>query len=75
MGQPFELITERELRSEFIRQKFTKSDWLNTTLLKRISDGIPDFALLKNGERIACEVELTRKSSRRYIEKMNHYRN
>jgi hypothetical protein len=74
-GQPFEFITERELRSEYIEQNFSKSDRRNTTLLKRIADRIPDFVLLENGERIACEVELTRKSSKRYIEKMNRYRN
>ena len=74
-GQPFEFITERELRSEYIEQNFTKADRRNTTLLKRIADRIPDFVLLENGERIACEVELTRKSSKRYIEKMNRYRN
>jgi hypothetical protein len=74
-GQPFEFITERELRSEYIEQNFSKADRRNTTLLKRIADRIPDFVLLENGERIACEVELTRKSSKRYIEKMNRYRN
>jgi hypothetical protein len=74
-GQPFEFITERELRSEYIEQNFSKSDRRNTTLLKRIADRIPDFVLLENDERIACEVELTRKSSKRYIEKMNRYRN
>jgi hypothetical protein len=74
-GQPFEFITERELRSEYIEQNFSKADRRNTTLLKRIADRIPDFLLLENGERIACEVELTRKSSKRYIEKMNRYRN
>jgi hypothetical protein len=74
-GQPFKFITERELRSEYIEQNFSKSDRRNTTLLKRIADRIPDFVLLENGERIACEVELTRKSSKRYIEKMNRYRN
>jgi hypothetical protein len=74
-GLPFEFITERELRSEYIEQNFSKSDRRNTTLLKRIADRIPDFVLLENDERIACEVELTRKSSKRYIEKMNRYRN
>ncbi|MFC0187623.1 hypothetical protein ACFFJY_04945 [Fictibacillus aquaticus] len=73
--QPFEFITERELRTKYIDQNFSKSDRRNTTLLKKIADRIPDFILLENGERIACEVELTRKSSTRYIEKMNRYRN
>jgi hypothetical protein len=74
-GQPFEFITERELRSEYIERNFSKSDRRNTTLLKKIADRIPDFVQVENGEKIACEVELTRKSSKRYFEKMNRYRN
>jgi hypothetical protein len=73
--QPFKFISERELRSEYIEQNFSKSERRNTTLLKKIADRIPDFVLLEKGEKIACEVELTRKSSKRYIEKMNRYRN
>ncbi|MDN4072903.1 hypothetical protein [Fictibacillus terranigra] len=73
-GQPFEFITERELRSDYIRQNFTKADRRNTTLLKRISDRIPDFVVVEQGSKIACEVELTRKSSKRYLEKMRRYK-
>lgn len=72
--QEFQFISERELRSEYLDQNFSKSDRKNTTKLKKVADRIPDFLVVEPGGRIAHEVELTQKSSKRYLEKMARYR-
>ncbi|MFC0560776.1 hypothetical protein [Halalkalibacter alkalisediminis] len=73
--QPFEFITERELRSRYLEQNFSKSDRTNTTKLKSIPDRIPDFVVVENDQKIAHEVELTQKSRKRYVRKFNMYTN
>lgn len=74
-NKPFEFITERELRSLYLEQNFSKADRQNTTKLKSIPDRIPDFVLIENGQKIAHEVELTQKSRKRYIKKFAMYTN
>ncbi len=73
-GTDFKFITERELRSRYLRQNFSKEERQNTTLLKTVPDRIPDFVLFENGKKIACEVELTQKSSKRYSRKFLRYK-
>lgn len=70
----FKFISERELRSNYLDQNFSKKDRRNTTLLKKVPDRIPDFVLMEGSLKIACEVELTIKSKRRYKEKFERYR-
>ena len=67
-------LTERELRSSYLTQNFSKEQRRNTTLLKKVPDRIPDFVLYEDGKRIACEVELTQKSKNRYEMKFNRYK-
>lgn len=73
-GQDFEFITERELRSNYLTQNFSSKDRQNTTLLKKVPDRIPDFVLIEKGKRVACEVELTQKSAKRYTQKFARYK-
>lgn len=69
----FEFISERELRSNYLRQNFSKEERRNTTLLKKVPDRIPDFVLVEGERKIACEVEITLKSKKRYEEKFERY--
>lgn len=73
-GGDFHFLSERELRSRYLRQNFSKEERRNTTLLKKVPDRIPDFVLFENGKKIACEVELTQKSSKRYNRKFLRYK-
>lgn len=73
-GQDFEFLTERELRSNYLTQNFSSKDRQNTTLLKKVPDRIPDFVLIEKGKKVACEVELTQKSAKRYREKFARYK-
>lgn len=73
-GNDFAFLSERELRSTYLRQNFSKEERRNTTLLKKVPDRIPDFVLFENGKKIACEVELTQKSSKRYNRKFLRYK-
>jgi hypothetical protein len=70
----FHFLTERELRSEYLDYNFSKNDRKNPTKLKQVADRIPDFVVLDGESKIAHEVELTQKSSKRYQEKMARYR-
>lgn len=70
----FTFITERELRSSYLDVNFNERQRQNTTLLKKVPDRIPDFVVEEENNRIAYEVELTQKSSKRYIEKMRLYK-
>ncbi|WP_424475704.1 hypothetical protein [Oceanobacillus kimchii] len=71
---PFEFISERELRSNYLTQNFSKEQRRNTTMLKKVPDRIPDFVLIEGSKKIACEVELTVKSKKRYEEKFERYK-
>ncbi|MBM7554421.1 replication-relaxation family protein [Thalassobacillus pellis] len=73
-GQSFAFQTERELRSDYLDLYFSPTDRRNPTKLKRVPERIPDFVVEEHGERMAYEVELTRKSAKRYLEKMTRYR-
>jgi hypothetical protein len=73
-GKDFTFLTERELRSEYLDQNFSKVDRKNPTKLKLVADRIPDFVVMEGEEMIAHEVELTQKSSKRYQEKLARYR-
>ncbi|GIN14625.1 hypothetical protein J26TS2_44920 [Shouchella clausii] len=72
-GERFDFRTERELRSHYLATNFNKSQRRNTTLLKSIPDRIPDFLVIEGDRKIAHEVELTQKSQKRYVRKMNMY--
>lgn len=72
-GEAFNFLTERELRSSYLTQNFTKQQRRNTTLLKKVPDRIPDFVLFEGDRKIACEVEITQKSSNRYQDKFERY--
>lgn len=69
----FKFQTERELRSRFIETNFSKSQKRDSTLIKKIPDRIPDFVVMEEDKKIAYEVELSQKSGKRYIQKMNMY--
>ena len=73
-NQELEFITERELRSAYLKNNFTKQQRQDTTLLKKVPERIPDFVLIEKGKRIACEVELTQKSAKRYNRKFARYK-
>lgn len=70
---PFHFKTERELRSQYLSTNFDKKQRRDTTLLKSIPDRIPDFLVIEGERKIAHEVELTQKSQKRYVRKMNMY--
>lgn len=70
----FDFLTERQLRATYLDSNFTQADRQNSTKLKQVPERIPDFVLVEDGGRIAHEVELTQKSSKRYTEKMKRYR-
>lgn len=72
-NQKLHFLTERELRSEYLDQNFTKNERKNPTKLKQVADRIPDFVIMEGERRIAYEVELTQKSAKRYLEKMKRY--
>lgn len=72
-GSSFDFITERELRSNYLAQNFSKVDRQNPTLLKKLPDQIPDFVVIENGNSVAHEVELTQKSHKRYLRKFDMY--
>lgn len=73
-GELFRFITERELRSEYLEQNFNQAQRQNPTLLKKVADRIPDFIVQSEDGEIAYEVEMTRKSSKRYFDKMTRYK-
>ncbi|WP_237475815.1 hypothetical protein [Virgibacillus salexigens] len=73
-GVDFSFLTERELRSSYLTQNFSKEQRRNTTLLKKVPDRIPDFVLFEGENKVACEVELTQKSSKRYERKFDRYK-
>ena len=43
-------------------------------MLKKVPDRIPDFVLIEKGRKVACEVELTQKSAKRYNRKFSRYK-
>lgn len=65
--------TERELRSNFIRQNFDLEDKTDPAKLKAIPERIPDFVIETDKEAIAYEVELTQKAKKRYVRKLEMY--
>src|SRR5699024_1377233 len=69
----FSFLTERELRSNFIKNNFTLEQKKDTKLIKLIPDRIPDFVCYIGDECIAYEVELNQKSKRRYQDKFKRY--
>lgn len=73
-GDTFNFISERELRSQYLDQNFSPAERRNATLLKRVPDRIPDFVVEDDEGGIAYEVELTRKTSKRYLRKMERYK-
>ncbi|MFV8830114.1 hypothetical protein [Alkalihalobacterium sp. APHAB7] len=72
-GEEFEFITERELRSQYLEQNFSKADRQDTTKLKKLPDRIPDFVVIESGEKIAHEVELSQKTHKRLMRKFEVY--
>lgn len=70
----FNFLTERELRSQYLDLNFSKAERKNPTKLKQVADRIPDFVILEGENKLAHEVELTQKSSKRYLEKMARYK-
>ncbi|WP_221568961.1 hypothetical protein [Alkalihalobacillus sp. TS-13] len=70
----FDFMTERELRSRFITDNFSDADRKNSMKLQKVADRVPDGIVWEDGKKIALEVELTQKSSKRYEEKLLRYR-
>jgi len=72
-GAEYSFVTERELRSEFIDKEVPRGKEHDSRVLRGIPDRIPDLIFTMGGDVGAYEVELNRKSSKRYIEKLSRY--
>ncbi|MFG6120911.1 hypothetical protein [Thalassobacillus sp. B23F22_16] len=70
----FDFMTERQLRSKYINDNFSASDRKDAQKINKVADRIPDGIVWESGRKIALEVELTRKSSKRYITKLARYK-
>ncbi|MCP3029665.1 hypothetical protein [Halobacillus sp. A5] len=73
-GISFEFMTERELRSQYIHDNFSSSDRKDAQKINKVADRIPDGIVFENVKKIALEVELTQKASKRYIHKLARYK-
>nr|WP_021038256.1 replication-relaxation family protein [Bacillaceae bacterium JMAK1]AGQ45423.1 Putative DNA relaxation protein [Bacillaceae bacterium JMAK1] len=69
----YEFITERELREEIFDQlSYERSQQPN--IMRTLRNEIPDFLLEKDGETLAFEVELNRKTRKRLHQKLKLYK-
>src|SRR5690625_3106097 len=72
-GSEYSFVTERELRSEFIDNRVPPGKEHDSRVLKDVPNRIPDLIFTMDGDVGAYEVELNRKSSKRYLKKLSRY--